>query len=452
MSKAWKVPKADCALIRKLDRSNVSQTLAKLDRYISNARWLAKTNRYAVNTIDRLALDNTPTNAIQPQDLAQYIAASAVLHCADGWSYLGRAINCLLKGDPHRVVHLAYYAELRAALSLLASEGIGVFNSIHFLIDGPDSARRLPARPRTHVAAWSYLKYWGGLKRSGEIFSEIVTPSGISLAEWFDPIGGVAKFVRPKAREWFSQWSMDLALFTEDRDARNDSSYRPDGIPVAWSISAPTALELASELWEVCEPSSTSLFDGIDRHILRMTIESAFKGTYNVLPAQDYSRFTTFIASIIDPLGLDVAITDEWKRFLRREITPSDPKIFEYSAGDPLDKSVGHLAIIARAVLLLRVATGSVLNLIRSAGVSGQQLEFWWSQLGINRGLWDGSKRRADLMDLWDDITILLQDVQTFRNNTPLGQQTFQLIDDKIPQVISGFGGCERVAIWSLTR
>jgi hypothetical protein len=70
--------------------------------------------------------------------LAQYIAASSILHCADGWSYLGRAINCLLKGDPHRVVHLAYYAELRAALSLLASEAIGVFSRNNFVIDAPD--------------------------------------------------------------------------------------------------------------------------------------------------------------------------------------------------------------------------------------------------------------------------------------------------------------------------
>ena len=117
MAKAWKVHKADAGLIRKLSRDNVAQALARLDPFIAKRRWLAKTNRYAINTVERLALDLKPGKTLHAKHLAQYIAASSILHCADGWSYLGRAINCLLKGDPHRVVHLAYYAELRAALS-----------------------------------------------------------------------------------------------------------------------------------------------------------------------------------------------------------------------------------------------------------------------------------------------------------------------------------------------
>jgi hypothetical protein len=54
-------------------------------------------------------------------------------------------------------------------------------------------------------------------------------------------------------------------------------------------------------------------------------------------------------------------------------------------------------------------------------------------------------------LDLWDDIASLFADIQTFQNNTPTDQQTFQLIDSEIPSVVSGLGGCERVAIWSLT-
>src|ERR1700722_6306108 len=125
MTKAWKVPNADCVLIKKTNRDYVERTLAELDPFISKSRWVGKTNRYASDTVDRLALDTKSPSLLRTTHLAQYISASSILHCADGWSYLGRAISCLLTGDPHRVVHLAYYAELRAALSLLASEGIG---------------------------------------------------------------------------------------------------------------------------------------------------------------------------------------------------------------------------------------------------------------------------------------------------------------------------------------
>jgi hypothetical protein len=383
--------------------------------------------------------------------MSHYIAASSVLHCADGWSYLGRAINSLLRGDPHRVVHLAYYAELRAALSLLACEGIGVFSRSHFVIDGSQSARKLPALQGTHVAAWSYLKYWSTLRRSGDLFSDVISPGGVSLSEWFHPVGGVDSIVRPKARHWFGQWSMDLARFSEDRDARNESSYRPDGIPTPWYVSPAGALSLATDLWEACEPSSVSLFDGIDRHILRMTAESSFSATQGATPAQRPQEFSHYVDSIVDPLALDSPSSASWKAFLSRQTAPDDPSIFSNSTGDPLDRLVGHAAILSRATLLLRLATGATQKLIRSAGVSGEKLEFWWHQLGTNRGFWDGTKDRSELLDLWDDIKVLFEDIQEFRDNVPPADQTFQMIGSRLPQVVAGLGGCERVAIWSLT-
>jgi hypothetical protein len=182
-----------------------------------------------------------------------------------------------------------------------------------------------------------------------------------------------------------------------------------------------------------------------------MTAESAFRGTYDVAARQDPSKFTTFIASLVDPLALDPPIAAKWKSFLSRESGPDDPKIFSYSSEDPLDRKMGHAAVLTRATLLLRLATGSALRLIRAAGITGDKLEFWWGQLGINRGLWDGEKSRIDLLDLWDDIATWFDDIRTFQTEIPVAEQTFQLIGNRIPQVVAGLGGCERVAIWSLT-
>ena len=55
--------------------------------------------------------------------IGEYIASSAPLHLADGWNYLSRAFDAACRGDRGAAYHLSYYAELRAAMSLLATEG-----------------------------------------------------------------------------------------------------------------------------------------------------------------------------------------------------------------------------------------------------------------------------------------------------------------------------------------
>src|SRR6267154_602060 len=97
--------KTDRTLIRKLARTNVEQSFANLSSSMIRLRWLPKSNRYAENTLARLKLDAKPTGSVRTTHLSQYISASSLLHCSDGWSYLGKAIDCLLRGDPHRVVH-----------------------------------------------------------------------------------------------------------------------------------------------------------------------------------------------------------------------------------------------------------------------------------------------------------------------------------------------------------
>ena len=82
-------------------------------------------------------------NAIPHQQRIEAIAISAPLHCVDGWSYASRAIASLLAGDGHAARHLAYYAQLRAGLSLLANLGVGIFNRINFVAKADGTTERL---------------------------------------------------------------------------------------------------------------------------------------------------------------------------------------------------------------------------------------------------------------------------------------------------------------------
>jgi hypothetical protein len=189
----------DRSAIRSVVRTDVEITLAGLQRFIRSSKWVGNRNRYSRDTVKRIKVDITKGSLRSPRQLSQYIAASSILHCADGWSYLGKAISSLMRGDPHRSRHLAYYAELRAALSLLASEGIGIFQNQHFVFDGQNSVSRLQTGKQTHQVVWNCLECWAQQKRSGSLFARIITPYGRTLDEWLAPLGG-GNIVAPQAR------------------------------------------------------------------------------------------------------------------------------------------------------------------------------------------------------------------------------------------------------------
>ena len=113
--------------IQSVSPNDVAKTLGGLHAFFVERRWIGQRNRYAQDTISTIRAEANPGPLVAPKQLSQYIAASIVLHCSDGWSFFGAAVSSLLHGDPHRARHLAYYAELRAAMSLLAAFGIGVF-------------------------------------------------------------------------------------------------------------------------------------------------------------------------------------------------------------------------------------------------------------------------------------------------------------------------------------
>ena len=213
----------DMAAINALVRSQMELTTAGLKPFFKRATWIGKTNHYAADVVARLKAA-LPTSPERKRNLAQYIAASVALHSNDGWSYLGRSVACLLAGDAHRALHLAYYAELRASMSLLASAGIGIFNTRHFIVPAANSTTDLRFGQGTHLIAWLALKQWSLQAASGALFAQLIRPEGRTLDQWFQPQGG-ASTLAPQARSWFMQWGMDLDLATKDRDARNELSY-----------------------------------------------------------------------------------------------------------------------------------------------------------------------------------------------------------------------------------
>lgn len=438
----------DKNLIKSLKRVDVEQTLPRIKRFLARESWIGKTNRYCLDTIARIKSE-WDGGLREPSHLARYIAASCTLHCADGWGYLGRALVCLLRGDPHGARHLAYYAELRAAMSLLACEGIGIFSTQHFAINSQDNVHPFRSRQGTHVVAWEYLRYWSGLRRSGDLLINIIRPNGRALEEWLAPIGGTS-VIAAQARKWFQQWGMDLRALAEDREARNESSYRPESISNVWILNPYDALEFAEELWYALEPTTASLFRNIDLHILRLALESSYEAQSGRQPSSDAARFKEFVGRIVDAQSLDGPTANQLVQFTVRETVPNDLRIFDMSKVSADDQALGSAAIISRATLLLRVSAGSALSLMHAGGISSNEIDFWWQQLGNARGLWDGGRSRDELLDLWKDIDGFLDDAQAFRLQNPRETQTFYRLSTELAHVVVGLGSCERVALWTM--
>lgn len=438
----------DKTAIRRLRKSDVEVTVSGLKRFLNNSSWIGKSNYYANDVVSRLK-NAAPATKQHRRNLAQYIAASVTLHANDGWSYLGRAIGCILTGDTHRALHLAYYAELRATMSLLAGSGIGIFDRQHFIVPQANSTTKLRTGLGTHRMAWLALEEWAQLTTSGDVFAELVQPDGHSLELWYQSQGG-ARVLAPQAKDWFMQWGMDLRLTTKDRDARNESSYRPDGVPITWEADAAACLEFVRDTWRLLEPSTISNFDQIDRHILRLSIERYFRGLTGKWIISDDPDFGILVDRILSGMSLPSSAVLRIKEFLCRQIWPTDPLVFSYSTVEPRNVGSDALAVISRALLLLRLATGSAHRLLENTGINADVLAFWWNKLGESRGIWPPGAPPSDLHDLWADVEDSLNVIAELEEDRPELLGSFSSIASSLAPQLTVLASYERVGIWAL--
>jgi hypothetical protein len=438
----------DKTAINALSRATVERTTAGLKPFLKRSLWIGKTNHYANNIVDRLK-NSEPATPKRRRNLAQYISASIALHANDGWSYLGRAVGCLMAGDTHRGLHLAYYAELRAAMSLLGGAGIGIFDRKHYIVQNVNTTARLQCRAGTHVLAWSALEHWSQLPASGALFAKLVRPEGRTLEQWFQPFGG-ATTLAPQARAWFMQWGMDLNLATDDRDARNESSYRPDGIPHTWDVPARDALVFVRDMWAALEPSSSSSFELIDRHILRIALERYYYGLKSKPASGTDAAFQALVESALEAQSLAKSAEDRLRLFLLRQSVSSDPDIFKYSAMKPTKAGTDTFAVLSRAVLLLRIATGSAHDLLTQGGIDSATLSFWWTKVGEARGLWQPGTPPDALSDLWTDINESLDEALQLETTQPDALSSTRSVVFDAAGRFNIFSSHERVGLWGI--
>ena len=244
--------------------------------------WLPSNHVYA-DVVGALPPNNTGIDGIS---LAEYVACSMPIHVADGWTFLARGLDAIKAGDVHSGIHMAYYAELRAGMALLAAEGVGVFRSRHVAI-GANYATSYLTGLGTHDAVWRLLKAWGAVSHRSPTILDAIRVEQKTISEWLDEanIGQSAQGI--VAGAWLNEWSIDLERFSDDHDARNEVSYRPRRI-VATNVPVPgiksRVVEPLLRIWDSLEPSAERGGAAIDVELLARALSYAYDRANRPIP------------------------------------------------------------------------------------------------------------------------------------------------------------------------
>src|ERR1041384_1077116 len=204
---------------------------------------------------------NTVANAADLQEMADYLALSTCCHALDGWRYLSQASVALMTGARSQAVHLAYYAELRAALSILASSGIGILNSKHFSLDSNGNVNWFAGN--THGTAWQCLTEWSHQPDQARKLMTCFQALGLSASEWAEACSATGS-LDAIAQNWLGHWSIGLSKAGHDRLLRNEASYRPDLHSNAMDCLIQSDVEFVSSMGGLCVPAGAGYLDDLD--------------------------------------------------------------------------------------------------------------------------------------------------------------------------------------------
>ena len=382
-------------------QSAIRGIMQRLTKHWEVGHWLSTRNPYRKNCIGQIRNDIKLKKNPAHTDLSEYVAASAIVHCFDGWSYLGRALESEMAGDPDTARHLGYYAELRAAMSVLASEGIGVFQNEHILVTGARQCAVLDRVGGTHDFVWNALVIWSELKVGAEAVFRSIRPGGLPLSDWLDQFPAGTNFV---PTGWLRQWGLDLSRLTDDRTARNIASYRPTAFTSPGPRSISDTMKTILQLWQMCNPGANGGFPVLDRYLLRRSLKlvSSVQGGRSSSEELYKQNLERMLASI-SPRDLPA---NEWHKFLSYEKLADTPEIIHDANGNDNAYHPDHSKqVLARATLLLRVATGCSADLLNAAKPNIEnELKFWRSSPSVRRRLWSESDLLPEAIDLWSDV------------------------------------------------
>lgn len=449
-------------------RSAVRDCFDRLSRHWRSRRWLSRGNRYRENCVSQIRSEydaaetlrqsnNAPRADLnqfwQPshRQLCDYVAASTLTHCADGWTYLGQAVSAELAGACNVARHLGYYAELRAAMSILAGEGIGIFDSHHVAVVSRGKCALIPMGGgginKTHQFTWEVLRQWASGSAGPDLLGRVIVPGRVPLSDWMNQyaLSGTSL-----ATSWLTQWGLDLSRIAHDREARNLASYRPTAFTSPGPSTVHDTLQAICAMWSICRPGVFGGFPELDRHLLRRALERTFSDAFGKREPRNHHTYAAKIDRMLNSISLLEGSSQQWKKFLEFDDDPEVPQLLRDAASIAGPEDPRHSQhVMARAVLMLRLATGSVADLLRDVTSPGiPELGFWWLHDVASARLWSKESPPHPFPDLWTEIEDATSSVTSWLSESE--QPCRYRLRRERGEAITALSTTERVALWGL--
>ena len=429
----------------KSNRAAIRDVMYRLKPYWERGDWLSPRNPYRKDSVGQIDKDSKNGGRFNHIRLAEYVTASTIVHCFDGWSYLARALEAEMAGDPDAARHLGYYAELRAAMSVLASEGIGVFNDTHILVTKPDQCIALKDVGSTHDFAWHALEAWAEFNSSNETVFKSIKPGGLPLSDWLNQFPAGSSFV---AKKWLLQWGLDLSRFSKDKKARNVSSYRPTTFVSSGPRLIRATMESILQFWEICEPGPRGGFPILDRHLLRSSLFLISKSHAIDVREKIHEQGLGSALGGLSPVDKPV---EGWIEFLSYKNLSERHQVLIDVNGNSEPNHLDHSKqVLARAALLLRIATGCSTDLLEETGSDFQEdLEFWQLTPLVRRRLWAESEPIPEPTDLWLDVEEASNSIARWFEQDNFSDCHYALWTER-PSAASTLSTAERAFLWGV--
>jgi len=354
-----------------------------------------------------------------------------------------------MDGDASTAIHLAYYAELRAAMSFLASEGIAVLKNEHYWFDSAGKCHPMQ-KLGTHDIVWKLLTAWADEPSRSARLLQLFVVNGENFGAWLQAAGYSpgSPTTTELAKDWLKTWSLDLQTLPDDRTLRNEVSYRPQRLIHAVPRSNfVVMLRIIMSYWQATEPTASARFEQLDLFLLRYTLERAYRGRTGQRPrGGPYERF---IETTLSALGMSPssAIVD----FLgRRQATRNHPLLGEArKKGQKSNSDVRPFAVIARALLLLRLASAATNDLLQEHAITKADLTFWWTELGEDNGLWKPGSQPIQMTDLWGDVGPYMDVLETWCDANVVPGNLYQARTDPTLELWR-FTQFQRAGLWAI--
>lgn len=426
--------------------SSVGVRAAALRVRSHTPEWLDAGNIYRSNCVGVYK-----PGVVAPDDsaLLEYLAASVPTHTADGWSFIGRAVDCHVRGDAHGALHLAYYAELRAAIAILAYHGIGVLNNVHPIYDHTPAHTPITGLG-THAFAWLALEHWSTQAAAAKTVGTLISAHGYSLEDWMTAAGFTITGAAIVG-DWLKSWGVDLSKLSEDRGLRNEVSYRPTDFNRTSRSGTSAATEFLQHIWTPFQPGTApSIFESIDQYLIRHALTIAFDAIVAPGDPSYRTRLEALMRTAVTQLSFAPERGNEIHRFLTDTVLYPDPWIITEAQKRPIIAAPAQYPqVISRALLLLRVSTG-ITNLIATDGAwTESDLRSWITNIGVGGGLWDEGAAPGTTSDLWLDVEIALSDIASWQAPPAPALHKRKWHMENAPALLT-LSGMERVGLWAL--